>query len=437
MRPEALDASEPDNQSWSSGRPGSDVLVSAPPRRSATMRAGLVAAVVLGATALVGWHTMRAGTPTATPASLRAVPVSPGLLPWAPRGNAVGDDGFIRASVATLLSSGRSSRPSTALHLLYAGQGITVVEGMDSSGRPALAEIAGRRVVADHLGGDDPAALSLPEVGGVRFLVRPYDQTAVVRAYVWVASPGADFSRQEVDTSGLTEARSLGGQQSHFVLQFQQTDSDSGALTQQVIADGVAVSGRLYPRLPDVRLIPPPWPVLPSADPSAEWLADAGTLVAAPPVAKPVRVASLGGTEGFLPAASVPGTTPYRAKLYAITDAHDTTYLGIVVARGGQVVCSKISPAPDSLAELPALGEGCRSPGDDVGALLVVASPDATDVAVAFPATTGAPRRQAFPSLAGSVVLIPVTALSAKGSVTLTARSARSGKRYELMIPHL
>lgn len=96
-------------------------------------------------------------------ASLRALPpASSGLLSWAPRGQLVGDDGFVRDALRTLRSSGPADRPRTRLHLLYAGSQLVLFEGKDRNDRVVLAQVVDGHVLVDRLRQREPVALTLP-----------------------------------------------------------------------------------------------------------------------------------------------------------------------------------------------------------------------------------------------------------------------------------
>lgn len=400
-------------------------------RRRQRRWTSLAAALIVVGSALAvadarAYHGPSLATLTATP------PTDQGVLGWLPRGADVGNRSSVEAAVRRLQGSDRPARPTTALHLLYAGNGIAVFSGRTSQGRPAVAEVSRTGVTASLLP-SRPVALTLPARGGVRFLVGPYDSLAG-RATVSVQDPAAaatdGFRILMVDQTGLTPSISLAQRSPRFAVLVPPPGSDLSVSygTDQLRGDGTLRPGSLVPDVPRIRLAASPWRGFSQSGPSMEWLDDAELIATRLRVRIPVTVASLVTGVGFSVGGGAVPVTSYAPSLYAVgTAGHD--YVGVVLHSGKRTVCVGLSRAAGGFQALPVVAGRCFDPMTGSGALVVTvrSGPGATglsrvDVLVA-PANGRPAQRFELPG-AGGTALFAEGASSSRGPVTLTAYAA-------------
>jgi hypothetical protein len=353
-------------------------------------------------------------------AALRGPPrASSGLLSWAPRGQLVGDDGFVRGALRTLRSSGPADRPRTRLHLLYAGGSVVLFEGKDRNDRVVLAQVVDGHVLIDRLRQREPVALTLPAGPRLRLLVPPATRGAPGPAVVWVQDPSMDatggFRRLPADATGLTaDFEPAPGETRFAVLEPQPQVSEAGTTSaDRLRGDGLAQVGSLTPAVPTVRLVGSPWSLQGDQTPSRQWLNDAELLAAALPVGGPVRVASLTGGGGFTPGPQRSDRRTYSGGLYAVTDAAGSDYVGYVLRLGDEPLCHRLTPVRGRFADLLAVGGRCDLPGESVAAVNVITRPDVRHGVIELSGKPGSPPKR-----------LPITAGVAEGGLVLVADPA-------------
>ncbi len=366
-------------------------------------------------------------------AALRAAPAaSTGLLGWAPRGQLVGDDGFVREALRTLRSSGPVDRPRTQLHLLYAGDQRVLLEGKDRNNRGVLAQVVDGEVLVDRLRQREPVALTLPAGSRLRFLVPPATKGPPGPAVVWVedalADPAGGFRALPADATGLTEEYEPAPGDARFAVLEPRVNDVGMPAGDRLRGDGVVVAGALTPTVPTVRLTGSPWSLEGDQPPSRQWLTDAEVLGAALPTGEPVRVASLTGF-GFAPGPPRRAAKTYSGGLYAVTDTAGQDYLGFVLRVGDHPLCSRVTPVSGRFADLLVVGGRCDLPAEreSLAAIIVDSRPDVRSGTIEFSRAAGL-RGKRLALAAGSALVDFEN--PAYQTVTLTAFTDRSSATF-------
>lgn len=408
-------------------------------RRRRGWAAAVAAVVVVGSAGAI--KHARAYTYPTLPA-LRAAPISgSGVLSWPARGGDAGNEYVVRAALKKLRSAAGRDKPTTALHLIYAGSGITVLAGRTDQGRPALAEVTRDSVRRSLLTTGSPPALTLPvAVNVVRFLVAPSSSTAgpTTVFYEDPASTGFNgFVPLQADSSGLTDVMAVVGLPPHFVVIGSELGPDGNTVIDRVRGDGTVLPASLIPGTPRVRFGSPPWPGASVQPPTTSWINDAAAIAGLAPARTPVTVATLvsgDGTNG----AGAPGTV-YSSSLYAVSGGgHD--YVGSVLETNGSVSAARLIPVSAPFARLPVVGDRFFLPGHR-SVIVVAGRPDVARSVMDVAAGGGRPA-QRLPTVAFDIPAfgMPAETLflargSPTGPVTLTAYG-RDGRRLgEYRIP--
>lgn len=388
----------------------------------------MAAAVLVGGAAAIE-HARAYTYPTL--AALRAAPISgSGVLPWPARGGDAGNEYVVRAALQKLRSAGGRDKPTTALHLIYAGSGLTVLAGRTEQGRPALAEVTRDSVRRSLLTTGSPPALTLPIAPNVvRFLVAPSD-SGTGPSTVFVEDPVSTgfngFIPLLADPSGLTDPTSIAGITTRFVVLAGQPGPD-GYTIDAVRGDGTVLPASLVPGTPRVRFGSPPWPGTSAQLPTTTWVKDAEALARLAPAHPPVTVVTV-ASGGCSNSAAAPGTM-YCPSLYFVR-AGGTDYLGYVLETDGNVESAVLEPVPGSFSQLSVVGYRNVLPDRQYAVIVLAARPDVARVAMDVTAGGGQPA-QHFPSAgsgdAGAMFFVDGGA-ALRNPIVLTAYG-RDGRR--------
>lgn len=375
-------------------------------------------------------------------AALRAVPAaSSGLVRWAPRGQLADDEGFVQQALRRLRTSGLGNRPRTALHLLYAGDGIVLVEGKDRGRQPVLAQVLDDDVVVQRLRAADLPALTPVDGRTLRFLVAPPAEVDTDTVAVWVrdsttdaangpASLGGGFRKLEVNGTGLTADFRMTTDEARFVVEVPEWKEPGGHKSATWLGgDALAHVGRLIPTITAIRLGLSPQRFAETPAPSRQWVDDAELLTAGQRADLPVQVAALVGGVGFSPGPPREGATTYFGGLYAVTDAVGREYVGFVLRAGQRPLCQRMTPVEHSFSDLLAVGGRCAVPAESLEAILVAARTDVVRGVVAFPGAT--PKRQPVQFTGGTGLVVTVPAGSYP-TVTVSATSEGASSTFTI-----
>lgn len=387
-------------------------------RRRRRRRWAALAGVAVVAAGAVAVGQARAYHGPSLPALSTLPSPASGVLAWAPRGGASGDGKLVGAAVRRLASWRGQDRPTAHLHLIYAGDGITVLAGRTASSRSAVAEVIDGTVLTSRLTERSPAALVLPVPGGLRFLVAPYPAAAEAPT-VFVQDPTGDsggFRTLATAATGLTEAFAALGGDARFAVVLREPGPSKPV--ERVLGDGVASPKALVPLPARIHYGASPWRGDSSQTPSTAWLADAPVLAARVPPGAPVTVATLFAGGGVASASSP--TSTYFPSLYAVRSG-GRDYVGFVVRTADRLIFAHLSPLARGFAVAAVVGDHCRLPGAS-SVLLIVSRSDVTSADIQIAAGGGRPATRFFTG--GPLLALDVQT----GPVTITAYG-RNGQR--------
>jgi predicted DNA-binding protein (UPF0251 family) len=342
------------------------------PLRPAVVAAA-VAAVLLGAAVAVPRLTRDAPTPTpvaeaavaagqqtAPRGNRLSVPTRPapkGLLDWPARGPRGADPALLAAAGrAWKAKAPAAEAPATGLAVLWAGpiEGRTVVvlQALDRSGRPRLAQVDGVSAAALKLQHAEPLhptqVLSiLPPsgpTGPVRVLVSPEGQVA---DGLLASNPmsGKPLQATPIGTDGLSPVLpSPPGAPtcSRVVLLGLDPATGTAGRDPQVLFSGVASADMLTPMAMEVEVGTAA--LAPSdAQPETTWFTDGAVLASKVPGKGTLTVAALGPR---IAPRALSGTDRrvVSSRAYELRRG-STRYLGSVIAVGGKTVCASAYPA--------------------------------------------------------------------------------------------
>lgn len=335
-----------------------------------------------------------AGTPD--PVAAPVVRRPGGLLDWPARGRLAADAGVLPAALAGWRAgAARGQAPTGTASVLYAGplegRQVVLLQALDSSGRPRVAQLTGPAptelslVTAEALRPGTAIVSIVPpqgRTGRIRVLVAPQ----AARPGGLLASdalPGSPLRPATVDEHGVSDQlpSPRGFPTSSRVLALGPADGDNG---RRVLESGVVQADMLTSMAHDVEVGSPTLVPIAAAAPETRWFDDGAQLARRVGRGRLV-VAGLGPELS----AMAPGVGEVHSRLYELRRG-PRRWLGSVVLLGSKAICTSAVPVDSAgvQGDLTALIERCPVPGGMMPGLVhVLAGPGVRSVRVDLAAT--------------------------------------------------
>jgi hypothetical protein len=399
--------------------------------RPTALAAGAVAALLLAAAVVVprlggddpapvgpdpaAIAPLDAGTPRGAPRPLvPSIDVADGLLNWPARGRLAADDGLLAAATKAWKAGVPAAQaPTTAVGVLWAGsldrRAVAVLQGLDRSGRPHLAQVVGttrttvRLQHAEPLHAGTQVLTLLPPSGPsgpVRVLVSPEAQVAdgLLASNPMDGKPLQHATVGDDGVSGILPSPPGVPTCSRVVL-LGLDAGYPGASGARVLYSGI-MTAEMLAGMPDKVDVASPT-LAPDRDamPETQWFADGAKLAAKVPGKGTLTVAALGPRLPARPLESADKRV-VSTRAYELHRAGGSTWVGSVVDVDGKTVCASAIPA-GSPPEPTAWALRCPIPGDMMpGIVHVVGAPQAQSVEVDLQPTRSPAGQEPFAATA-------------------------------------
>ena len=398
--------------------------------RPTAVAAGVVAALLLAAAVIVprlggdDAATLEPGPVAAAPldaGTVRGAPrpvvptidVADGLLNWPARGQLAADPALMAAATrAWKAGVPAAEAPAGAVGVLWAGsldrRAVAILQGLDGSGRPHLAQVVGATRAAVRLqhaeplhGGTQVLTLLPPSgpSGPVRVLVSPEAQVAdgLLASNPMDGKPLQHATVGDDGVSGILPSPPGVPTCSRVVL-LGLDAGYPGASGSRVLYSGI-MTAEMLAGMPDKVEVGSP-SLAPDRDalPETQWFADGAKLAPKVPGQGTLTVAALGPRLDAGPLDSADKRT-VSSRAYELRRG-GSTWVGSVVDVDGKTVCASAMPA-GSAPEPTAWALRCPIPGEMMpGIVQVVGAPQAQSVDAALQPTKSPAGQERFAATA-------------------------------------
>ena len=323
-----------------------------------------------------------------------------GLLDWPPRGALADDQALVAAAAKAWGAKAPSAEaPAAGLSLLWAGtlqsRTVLVLQALDRSGRPHVAQVSGRSAGSLQLQHAEPLhpgtqLLSLLPLNGpsgpVRILVSPQTQVAdgLLASNPMSGMPLRATSVGDDGVSPVLPSPPGVPTCSRVVLLGLDPATGTTARDPQVLFSGVA-SADMLGAMPMKVEVGTASLARSDAPPETTWFTDGEKLAPKVPGAGTLTVAAL-GPRLAAQHLSAKDRRVVESRAYELRRGK-ARYLGSVIEVGGKTVCASVFPV-EATSGLTAWALRCPVPGYMMPGLVhVVGGPDAQSVDVALTPT--------------------------------------------------